>query len=109
MVIRSLCLFILITGCGREVKLSNAKLEKFSSITEAENTHSEQSGLFQRASKNGEFDYIKIGSKSYKISMYSSNDTFKFITATPPGSEVQIKFKGTIKNVEIVVETIEAQ
>lgn len=109
MVIKTLFFLILISGCGREVKLSNAKLEKFSSITEAESNHSEQTGLFQRAAKNGDSDYIKTNDKSYKISMYSSNDTFKFITITPPGSEIPIKFKGTIKNVEIVVETIEAQ
>ncbi|MCM2350428.1 MAG: hypothetical protein NDI69_10440 [Bacteriovoracaceae bacterium] len=108
MVIKFLLLTLLVTGCGREVKLSNSKLEKFSSITEADVSKIYKSGTLIRAAKNGDSDYIKINSSTYKVSPYSSFDVLKFISNTPVGAEVSVKFSGTIKKTDIVLETITA-
>ncbi len=103
-----LTLLVLVAGCGKEVNMSSvSKLEKFSSVTEGEIAKVSQNGTLIRATKNGDSDYIKTDRGQYKISPYSSYETMKFISVTAPGSETRVKFRGTVRSTEIVVETIE--
>lgn len=103
-----LSFLILAAGCGKEVNMTSvSKLEKFSSVTEGQVSKISQNGTLIRASKNGDFDYLKIDGGQYKISAYSSYETTKFISSIAPGSEVSVKFRGTIRTKEVVVEAIE--
>lgn len=107
MVSKLLVISLFLISCGREVTLSNSKLEKFSSITEADSAKTLQTGTLLRASKNGDSDYIKVSNTSYKVSPYSSFNALKFISLAAAGTEVSVKFTGTIKKTEIVLETLE--
>lgn len=103
-----LSLLILAAGCGKEVNMSSvSSLEKYTSVTEGESSKVLKNGTLIRALKNGEADYLKTDSGQYKISPYSSYDTIKLISVTTPGTQIQVKFRGTIKNKEVVVESIE--
>ncbi len=103
-----LSFLILAAGCGKEVNMTSvSSLEKYTSITEGESSKVLKNGTLIRALKNGEADYLKTENGQFKISAYSSYDTMKFISVTAPGTQIPVKFRGTIKNKEIVVESIE--
>lgn len=103
-----LSFLIFVAGCGKEVNMSSvSSLEKYTSITEGESSQVLKTGTLIRATKNGEADYLQTNDGRFKISPYSSFETMKFISVTPAGSQVAVKFRGTLKNTEIVVEAIE--
>ena len=103
-----LSVLVLVAGCGKEVNMSSiSSLEKYTSVTEGGSSKVLKDGTLIRASKNGEADYLQTNNGKYKVSPYSSYETIKFISVTTPGTSVMVKFRGTIKNTEIVVEMIE--
>lgn len=94
--------FFLFSSCGKDVSLSTKSLEFNSGLSDGANTATNQEGIVQR----GTPDYIKSNGTSYKVSIYSSYASLEFIASKPLNSQILVKFRGKIKNNEMIVEYI---
>lgn len=104
MVKTSLFIFILVlsVACGKEVEISNKKLEYNSSLS---TTTPEIDGTLIR----GTPDRIQVTNGTYQVSMYSSYDALEFIAARQLNKSYPIRFRGKIKSNQYVVETMNAK
>jgi hypothetical protein len=96
-------IFIFIVSCGKNVNISNQRLQSNSTLTTS--STSLQEGLLIR----GKPDQIKLNSVLYRVSLYSSYNALEFVASKPLSSQVVVKFKGKVKNSEIILETIQAK
>lgn len=104
MVIKLLFLALLLTSCGREVKLTNS-LESFSQITQAEQANYQKAGTLIR----GSTDQVSTNGVTFKVSIYSSHNALTFIKTIPAGTQVPIHYTGGINGTDIVLESIKRQ
>jgi hypothetical protein len=101
-----LLLILLITGaCGNDVNISNKKLEYNSSLSDG--SKAESSGTLIR----GTPDRLTVGTKSYKVSIYSSYNALEFIAAKPLSTTMPVLYKGKANDQgdEMVLEIIQAK
>jgi hypothetical protein len=99
MPIRVIILLFLSIGCGKEVVISN-QLEKMTSITETDSQLVSQQGIIIKEAGSV---VIKIQSKTYSISKFSSHQADKYIDELPEGSS-DVKFEGVIKVDEVILK-----
>lgn len=92
----------LIASCGKDVSLSTKSLEYNSGLSDGANTATTQEGIVNR----GTPDHINVNGTSYKVSVYSSYAALEFIAAKPLSSQIPVKFRGKIKNNEMVLEYV---
>lgn len=105
MVIKILLLTLLVTACGRDVKLKANKLESTQQITSADLTRLQTAGTYM---KNN--NAVVISGVSYKVSQYSSKNALDFVAAIPAGSQIPVLVIGGYKgSTEIVIESIVRQ
>jgi hypothetical protein len=103
MVTRVLLLSLfLIVSCGKDVSLSTKSLEYNSGLSDGTTTATTQEGIVQRGSP----DYISSNGTSYKVSIYSSYAALEFIAAKPLSSQIPVKFRGKVKNNEMILEYV---
>ena len=108
--IKFFALLLLAIGCGSDANLSNSALEQSSKLTDKSSTKATSTGTLLR--QNGgstKFDQIQINGQLYKVSLNSSILSLEFIAKYPLNSQVPIKYKGSVRNQEILLEVIEAQ
>ena len=99
-----LLIIILSSSCGRQVNISNSKLESFSNLTEAEIEKQKVDALLFRLQSS---DNIQYSGKSYHVSAQSSHVALTFIKTKSIGSHVQVRLKAKFKGTEAIIETIE--
>jgi len=105
MVIKLLLFTLLVSSCGREVKLKANKLESTQQITSADLTRLQTAGTFVKNT-----NAIIIAGTSYKVSQYSSKNALDFVAAIPANSQVPVLVIGGYKgSTEIVIESIVRQ
>ncbi len=92
----------LTAACGKEVEISNKKLEYNSSLSTAT---PEIEGTLIR----GTPDKIQVTNGTYQVSIYSSYDALEFIAARPLNKSYPIRFRGKIKSNQYVLETVTAK
>ncbi len=97
-----LSLFLLLS-CGKNVSISGRELESKSSLSDGNATLTNQEGILKR----GTPDYIVLSGPAYKVSIYSSYSALKFIAARPLSTQMPVKFRGKLKNNEMVLEYIQ--
>jgi hypothetical protein len=98
-----LLLLLALAGCGREIVLTNNKLERWNSVTFPELTANQEGTLV----RGNSLDHIVLNNNSLKVSTYSSHDAKTFINSRPAGSQTPVRFKGKIVSGEIELEMIE--
>lgn len=104
MVIKLLLLSLLVTACGREVKMKPNKLESTQLITNAELAKYQKPGTLIKSANT-----VIIGGTNYKVSKYSSKSALDFIAMIPAGSQVPVLVIGGVSATEIVIESIVRQ
>lgn len=92
-------ILVLSAACGKEVEISNKKLEYNSSLS---TTTPEVDGTLIR----GTPDRIQVTNGTYQVSMYSSYDALEFIAARQLNKSYAIRFRGKLKNNQYVLETL---
>jgi hypothetical protein len=98
--------FILIIGCGTDVKIDNSKLESFSNVTSTTSTSLvAKAGSLKRGNGTTK-DMIVYSGVSYTVSMYSSYSALEYIAARSLNYQGNVTFKGTITGGEILLETL---
>ena len=96
-------LFFFAISCGKNVNISNQKLQSNSTLSTSSSTF--QEGVLIR----GKPDKIKMSSVLYAVSVYSSYNALEFVASKKLDSQIDVKFKGKVKNSEIILETIQAK
>ena len=96
-------LFFLVIACGKNVNISNQRLQSNSTLSTSSTDF--QEGLLIR----GKPDQIKLNSVLYSVSIYSSYNSLEFVASKPITSQLTVRFKGKVKNSEIVLETIQVK
>ena len=104
MVIKILLLTLLVSACGREVKLKANQLESTQQITNAEFAKFQKAGTLNKNTNS-----VVIGGSSYKVSVYSSKNALDFVAAIPAGSQVPVLIVGGYSTNEVVIESIVRQ
>ena len=100
LILLSLFLFV---SCGKNVSISGRELESKSSLSDGNATLTNQEGILKR----GTPDYIVLSGPAYKVSIYSSYSALEFIAARPLSTQMPVKFRGKLKNNEMVLEYIQ--
>ena len=100
-----LFILVLLVSCGKQVEISNKQLEYNSSLSNGASIAVNQEGVLIR----GTPDRITSNGASYKVSIYSSYIALEFIAAKPLGIQVPVKFRGKVKNSEMLLENIQAK
>jgi hypothetical protein len=95
---------ILVASCGKQVSISNNLLESNASSTST-SVAPNQDGIVIR----GVRDQIRTSSAVYYVSMYSSYSALEFVASKPLGTQINVRFKGKIKNQDMVIQVIEAK
>lgn len=91
-----LILLLMAAACGKEVSISNTKLQSKSILVE--------NGFSKGTLIRGAEDKIIIAGRSYKVSEYSSNQAREFIKSQPLNVEIPIGLKGVVTNEVRLVE-----
>ena len=104
MIIRILIITLIVSACGREVKLKPNKLESTQQITNADIVKYQKMGTFVKDTNS-----VVISGASYKVSIYSSKDALEFIASIPAGSKIPVLVVGGYGANEIVIESIVRQ
>lgn len=99
-----LFILIAISACGRQVNISNSKLESYSELTQAEIDKLKVDALLFRLQSS---DNIQYSGKSYHVSAQSSHLALTYIKSKSIGSHIQVRLKAKFKGTEVVIETIE--
>lgn len=104
---RLLILFLLTSfiSCGPQVAISSKQLKYNSSLASEEEKTPNETGTLKR----GKPDTITTSTATYPVSIYSSYLALEFIAAKPLTTKMPVKFKGTVKKNELVLEVIKAQ
>jgi hypothetical protein len=100
-----LVLFTLVS-CGKEIKIDSAKLESYSDLQKSDSLKVDSTGTLIRTASA---DQLQADGKTYNVSKYSSYVALEFIAAKPIGSQILVKYKGTLKGNDLVLELLEAQ
>lgn len=100
-------MLIFMVSCGKDVNLSNSKLESISEITEGSASKVQNSGVLLRKASSTTQDRIQYNGQYYNVSMHSAYNALEFIAAKPLGSSVNVKFKGKTVNREMLLQEIE--
>jgi hypothetical protein len=95
--------FLILLSCGKDVSIPTKSLERQSSVTDAATENVYKDGVIVRSTE----DKLKVGTKTYTISRYSSNLAFTFIQGLSDGTETAVKFKGELRGSEAIIEKIE--
>lgn len=98
-----LIVLILSISCGREITLTNNKLERQNSSSTTEALRTLQEGILIRSST----DQISLNGQTYRVSAYSSYLAKKFIASQLPGSQTAVRFKGQLNKGEMEIEQME--
>ncbi len=102
----SLILFVLLVGCGTDVKIDNSKLESFSNVTSTTSTSLvAKAGSLKRGNGTTK-DVIIYSGVSYTVSIYSSYSSLEYIAAKSLNYQGSVTFKGTITGSEILLENL---
>lgn len=96
---------ILIASCGKNVKISTTELETNSRLSDGNSTLTNQEGIIKR----GTPDLIIVNGPALKVSIYSSYSALEFVAIRPLNSQTPVRFRGKIKNNEMVLEYLEAK
>lgn len=105
MIIKILLFSLLVTACGKEVKI-DSQLESFSTVTEAGQILSlDKQGIFTKQSSLNA-STVSSGGSTYPFSEYSSQQALVFYADRPLGSQTPVSFRGTVKNNKIIIEAI---
>lgn len=107
MLIKTLILSLFVVSCGKEVNLSNSKLEQSSQINQSQTTNTKSSGVLIRKSSSSQPDRLQYSGQTYNVSMYSSYNSLEFIASKAMGSTTAVQFKGKIVSQEILLEEIQ--
>jgi hypothetical protein len=83
-------------ACGKEVSISNSKLQSKSILVE--------NGFTKGTLIRGAEDKIIIAGRSYKVSEYSSNQATAFINGQPMNIEIPVELKGVVTSEVRLVE-----
>lgn len=97
-----LTLFLAVS-CGKDVDISTKKLEYNSQLNSASSSATNASGSIKR----GAVDSITTNGSTYKVSIYSSYSALEFIAARPLNSQFSVRYKGKVKNNEMVLEIVQ--
>jgi hypothetical protein len=98
--------FLLFTmSCGREVKISNNQLEKYSNVTMPDALTVSLNGTLIRNTPA----QLSTQGKLLNISPYSSISAMNFINSLHLGSQTSVRFRGEVRGQEIVLTIIEKQ
>jgi|GEM_PF-7046139 len=97
-----LLLLLALVSCGKEVKISQTKLESESSIFIAEEDKSLLSGTFYKTQPYR----LLVKNRNYSISKFSSYQAFEYISALEEGRNYNVDLKGKISGNEIILESI---
>jgi hypothetical protein len=95
----------LVGACGKNVKISTKELESNSRLSDGNSTITNQEGIVKR----GTPDLIIVNGSAVKISIYSSYSALEFVAIRPLNSQTMVKFRGKLKNNEMVLEYLEAK
>jgi len=95
----------LIMSCGKDVNISTKSLETNSGLSDGNTLATNQEGIIKRARP----DIIITSSRAYPVSIYSSYSALEFIAIRPLNSQTPVKFRGKLKNNEMVLEYVQAQ
>ncbi len=98
-------LLALTASCGKEVKVSTKKLEYNSSLSNGASVGPDADGLLVR----GTPDKVQTTSGTYNVSTYSSHLALEFIAGRPLNAQLQVRYRATLKNNEIVLQVIQAK
>jgi hypothetical protein len=102
----SFILFILLLGCGTEVKIDNSKLESYSNVTTTTSTALvAKVGSLKRGNGSTK-DMIIYNGTNYNVSMYSSYSALEYISAKPLNYQGSVTFKGTMTGNDLLLETL---
>lgn len=99
----ALITLFLIAGCGKDVKISGKELEYNSGLSSGNTLTTNQEGVISRNNP----DILTVNGTVYKVSIYSSYKALEFIAARPLNTQYAVKFRGKIKNKEMVLEVVE--
>lgn len=108
--IKLLAVLLLIAGCGSEANLSNSALEQSSKLSDSSSIQATSSGTLVR--QNGtsvKYDQLQINGQLYKVSLSSSILSLEFIAKYPLSAQVPVKYKGSVRSQEVLLEVIQAQ
>lgn len=97
--------FILLTSCGRDIKISTSKLESMSQVTQAgESSLTQSEGILKKMPSSTE---LIIQGKTLSVSPFSSHMALAFISGMTVGSQREIRFRGILKKTEVILEIVE--
>ncbi len=102
-----LILFLFISSCGRDVSVSNTKLESISNVTQSDATTVDKEGTLLKSSSSDVDDQILTDTGTLFVSKYSSFNALEFIKAKADGSETPVTYRGEVKGKEVFLEHIE--
>jgi hypothetical protein len=107
--LNKILILLLLVSCGRQVDLTNSKLESASRVTKAEEIPLTSTGTLIRATRNGDKDTLLSTGGSLTISPFSSHLALNFIAKTPAGAQVPVRYAGKVSGGEVVLTKLEAQ
>ncbi|MBA2403891.1 MAG: hypothetical protein H0V66_03900 [Bdellovibrionales bacterium] len=96
---------LLIAGCGKNVSISTKELESNSALSDGNAQATPQEGIIKR----GITDQIIVNNSYYKVSIYSSYLALEFIAIRPLNTQTPVRFRGKIKNNEMILEYVVAK
>lgn len=96
---------LILSSCGKNVA-TPGNLESVSNITSGNTQNLTSTGKLFKDKTSG-VAKITIGSKSYTVSRFSSYLAYTYIDGKSFGTEYTVKFKGQIKEPEIILENIQ--
>jgi len=94
---------IFLAACGKEVKISSTKLESLSQVTSAEKQKDEQTGTLSITDSGA---VIKMPSKTYTVSKFSSYSTLSYIQKLPVGTNQKVLWIGQISGTTVAIQAI---
>lgn len=97
-------LFLICTGCGKEVNFKN-KLEDLSALKTTEKASYVKSGILLKSTPS----QITYQGQTYLVSVYSSKAALDFINGLASGSKTPVLFTGGINKKEMVIESVKRQ
>lgn len=109
MAIKLLAVLLILVSCGKEANLSNSALEQSSKLTDPSSIKATSSGVLVRQNGTVKYDQLRANGQLYRVSLNSSLLSLEFIASKPMSSEIPVKYKGSVRNREILLEIIEAQ
>lgn len=107
--IKLLAVLLLAVSCGPDANLSNSALEQSSKLSDNSSIKATSTGLLVRQSGSVKYDQVQVNGQLYRVSLNSSIRSLEFIAKYPLNSQIPIKYKGNVRNQEIILEVMQAQ